>query len=73
MWKLETKLTAGAQPSHSMRSGAHKLQEMKLTGTLARLDCFCTLEKFNAFTFSQAQTSLRGWPIRAPLAFELHA
>ena len=32
---------------------------------LAKLDCFCTQKKFNVFTFSQAQTGLRGGPIQA--------
>ena len=45
--------------------GALKLQDLKLTiSLLAKLEYFCTQKKFNAFTFSQAQTSLRGEPIR---------
>ena len=38
-----------------------KLQEMKLSiGPLDKLYCFWNWKKFHAFTFSQAQTSLRG-------------
>ena len=40
---------------------ACNLQEMKLSiGHLAKLDCFSTQKKINAFTLSQAKTSLRG-------------
>ena len=41
------------------------VQEMKLSiGPLGKLVRFCARKKINAFTFSQAQTSLRGRPIR---------
>ena len=33
-------------------------------GPMAKLDCFGTRKKFNAFTFSQAQTSLKDRAIR---------
>ena len=42
---------------------------------LAKLGCFLTQKKINVFTFNQAQTSLRGGPIRVfrlLLAFDFH-
>ena len=65
---------AWSSKSETFERGAHKIQEMKLRplvafrpsrsiSPLAKLDCFCTQKTFNAFTFSQAQTSLRGGPI----------